>query len=50
MTRTPTKPPIVHRLKARRAGRTSHDIGPMFWGCVAVAVAGLYGILVWGGR
>lgn len=52
MTRTPPKPPIVHRIEARRASKANDSGGLdlMFWGCVVVAVAGLYAILVWGGR
>ena len=50
MTRTPPKPPIVHRLETRRAGRTSDDVGPMFWAAVVVGVALAIAILVWGGR
>ena len=46
----PPKPPIVHRLEARRAGRTSDDVGPMFWAVVFVAAGLAVGILVWGGR
>jgi len=47
MTRPP-KPPIVHRLEQRRASRTSDDVGAMFWAAVAVAVALLGCIVVWG--
>lgn len=52
MTRTPPKPPIVRRLEARRTNRRDRDSGLdlMFWACVAVAIAGLYGIFGWGGR
>lgn len=52
MTRTPPKPPIVHRLEQRRAtrpdGRGEFDL--MLWGCVFVAIAGLCCLLIWGGR
>lgn len=51
MTRSPPKPPIVHRLKTRRAGRTSgDDVGPMFWAAVVVLVALAIGIVLLGGR
>lgn len=52
MTRTPPKPPIVHRLEARRASRQDDRDGLdlMSWGCVVVVVALAYAILVWGGR
>ena len=46
----PPKHPIVHRLKARRASRSSDDVGPMFWAAVVVMVALAIAILVWGGR
>ena len=53
----PPKPPIVHRLEARRAGqrvtqpyRFGDDVGPMFWAAVAVLVALAIGIVSWGGR
>lgn len=51
MTRTPPKPPIVHRLETRRASRPDDRGGLdlMFWGCVAVVVAGVYCLLIWGG-
>jgi hypothetical protein len=47
----PPKPPIVHRLEARRASRPDDrdEIGPMVWAAVAVAIAGLCAIVVWGG-
>lgn len=49
MTRTPPKPPIVHRLEVRRAGRPDRGgLDLMFWACVVVAVAGLYALLTWG--
>lgn len=52
MTRTPPKPPIVHRIEARRAGRPDDRGGLdlMFWGCVVVVIGLAYAILVWGGR
>lgn len=52
----PPKPPIVHRLKARRAGQRVSppyrfdDVGPMFWAAVAVLVALAIGIVLLGGR
>ena len=56
MTRTPPKPPIVHRLEARRAGqrvtqpyRFGEDVGPMFWAAIAVGVVLAIGIVVLGG-
>lgn len=49
MTRTPPKPPIVHRLEVRRASRPSHDVGPMFWAAVVVATALAIGIVSCGG-
>ena len=46
----PPKPPIVHRLEQRRAGRASgEDVGPMFWAAVVVAVALAIGIVSLGG-
>lgn len=51
MSRTPPKPPIVHRLETRRSSRTSgEDVGPMFWAAVAVAAGMAVAILTWGGR
>jgi len=50
MTRTPPKPPIVHRLEARRAKRgNDEDVGPMFWAAVAVGVVLAIGIVSCGG-
>lgn len=50
MTRPP-KPPIVHRLEQRRAGRaTGDDVGAMFWASVAVLVVLAGAILVVGAR
>ena len=56
MTRTPPKPPIVHRLETRRAEQRVSpryrfdDVGPMFWAAVAAGVVLAIAILVWGGR
>lgn len=60
MTRPP-KPPIVHRLERRRSGQPVSDryrfappdrggLDLMFWGCVVIAVADLYCLLIWGAR
>lgn len=50
MTRTPPKPPIVHRLETRRASRPSgNDVGPMFWAAVAALVVLAAGIVILGG-
>lgn len=46
----PPKPPILHRLEARRAGRTNgDDVGPMFWAAVVVCVVLAIGIVSCGG-
>lgn len=45
----PPKPPIVHRLEVRRAGRTSDDVGAMFWAAVAVAAGLAIGVVSCGG-
>lgn len=48
----PLRPPILHRLEARRAGRPDDRGGLdlMFWAVVAVAIGLAYAICVWGGR
>lgn len=46
----PPKPPIVHHLEARRASRSSDDVGPMFWAAIAVLAVLAIGIVVLGGR
>lgn len=57
MTRTPPKPPIVHRIETRRAEQPvskrymfgSDDVGPMFWAAVAVLVVLAAAIVALGG-
>ncbi len=50
MTRTPPKPPIVHRIETRRAGRgNGEDVGPMFWAAVVVGLVLAIGIVTCGG-
>lgn len=50
MTRSPPKPPIVHRLESRRGSRNTGDgVGPMFWAAVAVLVVLAAGIVILGG-
>jgi len=45
----PPRPPIVHRLEQRRAGRTNgEDVGPMFWAAVFVAAGLAIGIVTLG--
>lgn len=47
----PLKPPIVHKLEARRAKPGRDDsLDLMFWGVVAMAVGLAYCIVTWGGR
>lgn len=57
MTRTPPKPPLVHRLETRRAEQPvskrykfgSDDVGPMFWAAVVVGLVLAIGIVTCGG-